>query len=128
MTDAPAVHSQRPQRGDLRYLAVDLGAGSGRALVGGVDSGRLDLREVHRFRYEPRHERGHLRWDAAALFDGLSAGIRSAQAVVSARGGAIASVGVDSWGVDYGLLDSSGRLLEDPISYRDYRTEHAPAE
>jgi rhamnulokinase len=110
------------------YVAIDLGAGSGRALVGVVASGRIDLKEVHRFRYEPRHNAGHLRWDAAALFDGISAGIRNAQTVTASQRGAIVSIGVDSWGVDYGLLDADGRLLQDPISYRDYRTEHAPAE
>src|SRR5262245_6614385 len=124
MADAPAVGSQRARHSDSHYVALDLGAGSGRALIGSVNGGRLDLQEVHRFRYEPRHDgvggRGHLRWNAAALFDGLSAGIRNAQAVVTARGAAIASVGVDSWGVDYGLIDADGRLLEDPISYRDH--------
>src|SRR6266542_3833703 len=110
------------------YVAIDLGAGSGRALIGGVGAGRIDLKEIHRFRYEPRHDHGHLRWDAAALFDGLSAGIRNAQAVVATRGGTLTSIGVDSWGVDYGLLDADGRLLQDPISYRDYRTARAPAQ
>ncbi len=111
------------------YVAIDLGAGSGRALLGAVGDGRIDLREVHRFRYEPRHEAGHLRWDAAALLDGVGAGLRNAQAVVAHRGGGtIASIGVDSWGVDYGLIDAKGRLLQDPISYRDHRTERAIAD
>jgi rhamnulokinase len=109
------------------HVAIDLGAGSGRALVGAVDvdsgGGRIDLHEVHRFRYEPRHANGHLRWDAAALFDGLSAGIRNAHAFVSSRSATLASIGVDSWGVDYALLDADGHLLEDPICYRDQRTE-----
>jgi rhamnulokinase len=110
------------------YVAIDLGAGSGRALVGAVSAERIDLREVHRFRYEPRHDAGHLRWDGAALFDGLTSGVRNAHAVVTRSGGAIVSIGVDSWGVDYGLIDAHGRLLQDPISYRDYRTERAIAE
>src|SRR5215813_6888645 len=100
------------------YVAIDLGAGSGRALVGSVSDGRIDLREVHRFRYEPRYDAGHLRWDGAALFEGLGTGIRAAQTLVAGRrGGTITSIGVDSWGVDYGLLDAHGRVLEDPISY-----------
>ena len=111
-----------------QYVAIDLGAGSGRALVGAVSAARIDLTEVHRFRYEPRHQAGHLRWDGTALFEGLSAGLRNAQTVSASRGGAITSIGVDSWGVDYGLLDSAGRLLQDPISYRDHRTERVPAE
>jgi rhamnulokinase len=110
------------------YVAIDLGAGSGRALVGAVTPERIDLKEVHRFRYEPRHEAGHLRWDAAALFHGLGAGIRNAHSVVASRGDRIVSIGVDSWGVDYGLVDANGRLLQDPISYRDYRTERVPAD
>jgi rhamnulokinase len=125
MSDGPG--STPPGRS--HYVAIDLGAGSGRALIGGVGGGRIDLKEVHRFRYEPRHDHGHLRWDGAALFDGLSAGIRNARAVVATRGGStLTSIGVDSWGVDYGLLDADGRLLQDPISYRDYRTERAPAQ
>jgi rhamnulokinase len=127
MAEAPAVDSRSAQHGSSHYVAIDLGAGSGRALIGSVGRGRLDLKEVHRFRYEPRSDRGHLRWDGAALFDGLSTGIRNARAVVTARGGALTSIGVDSWGVDYGLLDASGRLLQDPISYRDQRTEDVPA-
>jgi rhamnulokinase len=118
--------SQTPSQHQRHYVAIDLGAGSGRALLGAVGSGRIDLKEVHRFRYEPRHDRGHLRWDAAALFNGLSAGIRNAHAIASTRGDTLTSIGVDSWGVDYGLLDAEGRLLEDPISYRDSRTERVP--
>jgi rhamnulokinase len=127
-TQAQARPSTPTSPATSHYVAIDLGAGSGRVLLGALGAGRIELKEVHRFRYEPRHEAGHLRWDGAALFDGLIAGLRNAQAVVTTRGGTIASIGVDSWGVDYGLLDADGRLLQDPISYRDYRTQRVPAE
>jgi rhamnulokinase len=103
-------------------LAIDLGAGSGRAMVGRVDPSGLVLRETHRFHYRPGWAAGHLRWDFERLLEGVRAGIRSAHSAAAEMGGRLESVGVDSWGVDYGLLDADGRLVEDPISYRDSRT------
>jgi rhamnulokinase len=105
------------------HLAIDLGAGSGRAIVGQVHPSGLVLREVHRFHYGPRRAAGHLRWNFGALLEGMRVGIRQAPPVARDLGGRIESVGVDSWGVDYGLVDDEGRLLEDPVSYRDERTE-----
>ncbi len=105
------------------HLAIDLGAGSGRAIVGRADPSGLVLREAHRFQYAPRRVAGHLRWDLAALLEGIREGLRRAPSVASELGGRLQSVGVDSWGVDYGLVDDAGRLLEEPISYRDERTE-----
>jgi rhamnulokinase len=104
------------------HLAIDLGAASGRAVVGRVGSSDLLLREAHRFQYHPRRVAGHLRWDFAALIDGVRAGIRSGAAAAAALGGRVESVGVDSWGVDYGLLNADGELIEDPVCYRDERT------
>jgi rhamnulokinase len=98
-------------------VAIDLGAGSGRALVGRLGAGELQLDEVHRFHYAPRRVGGTLRWDVEALFGGLREGLRRASGL------APASVGVDSWGVDYGLLDGGGRLVEEPVCYRDERTD-----
>jgi rhamnulokinase len=109
---APALH-----------LAIDLGAGSGRAVLGGVGGSGLLLREVHRFHYAPRRIAGHLRWDFAGLLEGLQTGIRRAWSAAAELGRRLETVGVDSWAVDYGLLDSEGQLLEDPICYRDERTE-----
>jgi rhamnulokinase len=103
-------------------LAIDLGAGSGRAMVGRVDPSGLVLRETHRFHYRPGWTAGHLRWDFERLLEGVRAGIRSAHSAAAEMGGRLESVGVDSWGVDYGLLDADGRLIENPISYRDSRT------
>jgi rhamnulokinase len=106
------------------HLALDLGAGSGRAVLGGVGPGGLVLEEVHRFHYPPAVEGGRLRWPFARIVEGLKAGLAAAQRAVTGRG-AIETLGVDSWGVDYGLLDAGGRLLESPISYRDHRTDGA---
>jgi len=104
-------------------VAIDLGAGSGRAFLGRTESNRLVLQEVHRFHYPPRPMDGHLRWDAARLLEGLNDGITRAGAAAAANGGGIDSVGVDSWAVDYALLDAEGRLLEEPVAYRDERTD-----
>jgi rhamnulokinase len=107
------------------HVAIDLGAGSGRALVGGPAAGGFRVEEVHRFHYAPRREAGHLRWDAARLLAGVHDGLRHAWAAAARDGAAIASVGVDSWGVDYALIDRAGALVEDPICYRDDRTAGA---
>src|SRR2546428_13922094 len=105
------------------HLAVDLGAGSGRAVLGGVGGSGLLLRETHRFHYAPRRVAGHLRWDFAGLLEGLRTGIRRASSAAAELGGRLETVGVDSWAIDYGLLDGEGQLLEDPICYRDERTD-----
>lgn len=104
------------------HVAVDLGAGSGRVIVGHADPSGFLLREVHRFQYGARRRDAHLRWDFAAVIDGIRDGVRLAGRASEGLGRRLESIGVDSWAVDYGLLDSSGRLLEDPICYRDERT------
>jgi len=101
-----------------QHLAFDLGAGSGRAMLGRVSEAGLELTELHRFHYPPEPRDGHLRWPFARILDGIVAGLRAAP-------GAVGSVGVCSWGVDYGLVDDAGHLLEDPIAYRDHRTDGA---
>ncbi len=103
-------------------VAVDLGAGSGRTLVGRVGEDGVRLDEVHRFQYGPRPNGGYLRWDFAHLLGGLDEGLRKARSAAAEHGAKLLSVGVDSWAVDYGLLDSEGRILEEPIAYRDERT------
>ncbi len=105
------------------HLAIDLGAGSGRAILGRVGADSLDLQEVHRFHYAPREADGHLRWNAEALLQGIRAGLSAGGASAAALGRHVASVGVDAWGVDYGLIDQDGRLVEDPVCYRDGRTD-----
>jgi rhamnulokinase len=107
------------------HLAIDLGAGSGRAILGSLAADGLVIREVHRFHYQPRQADGHLRWDMTRLVDGLTHGIERAVLEAALLGQPLASVGVDSWGVDYALVDASGRLVEEPICYRDGRTAGA---
>lgn len=101
-------------------LALDLGAGSGRAILGRVSEAGLELAELHRFHYQPALVAGHLRWPFARILEGLEASLAAAR---DAAAGPLESVGVDSWAVDYGLLDEGGRLLEDPVAYRDARTD-----
>ena len=103
-------------------VAFDLGAGSGRAVLGRVGPEGLGLEEVHRFHYGPREQASHLRWDMRRLLEGIDQGLRAAGEAAGARGASVESVGVASWAVDYGLLDARGALLEDPIAYRDART------
>lgn len=104
-------------------VAIDLGAGSGRALLGRIAEGELQLRETHRFHYKPRQAQGCLRWDSERLFAGLREGLERSAALAASTGARLGSVGVDSWGVDYGLLDTEGRLVEEPVCYRDARTD-----
>jgi rhamnulokinase len=116
------VDRHRTGRGGTLHAAIDLGAGSGRALVGGVGEAGFGFREVHRFHYAPRLAAGRLRWDAVGLLSGIRAGLRLACNAAAEEGTPVASVGVDSWGVDYALLDGGGNLVEEPICYRDDRT------
>jgi rhamnulokinase len=101
----------------MRTLAaVDLGAQSGRVAVGRFDGSRLSIDIVHRFPNVPVRVRGTLYWDALRLYADVLDGLR-----IAARGGAVDSVAVDSWAVDFGLLDRSGRLIRNPVHYRDSR-------
>jgi rhamnulokinase len=111
------------------FAAVDLGASSGRVVLGRVRDGVLALQEVHRFANRPVRVLGTLHWDVLDLYRGVLDGLRAAGAAGSdTRGGSPASVGIDSWGVDYGLLDADGVLLGNPVHYRDTRTHTMPAE
>jgi rhamnulokinase len=104
------------------YIAVDLGAGSGRVFLTGTAPGELLLEEVRRFHYPPRRQLGHLRWDLAQIFAEIKAGLRAAGERARQLRRPIQSVGVDGWGVDYALIDADGNVLEDPVCYRDERT------
>jgi rhamnulokinase len=101
----------------VRVVAVDLGASSGRVFVAELGDGHFDFLQVHRFWNGPTRAGRHMHWDALGLYRGVLDGIRAA-----GRSGLIASVGIDSWGVDYGLLDDDGTLLGNPVHYRDERT------
>jgi sugar (pentulose or hexulose) kinase len=105
-----------------RALAVDLGAGSGRVLLGTLAGGRLTLEEVHRFGNEPVLVHGRFSWDILALYREVLKGLRAGVARVH-EGPLPATVGIDTWGVDFGLLDRRGRLLQNPVCYRDSRTD-----
>ncbi|MEV7144065.1 rhamnulokinase family protein [Streptomyces tauricus] len=97
------------------YAAVDLGASSGRVMVGRVGPDSLQLTEAHRFPNRPVRTPEGLRWDILSLYAGVLDGLRAA--------GHVDSVGIDSWAVDYGLLDADGALLGNPVHYRDTRTQ-----
>ncbi len=102
------------------YLAIDLGAESGRGVLGRFDGERVALQEVHRFPNVPVRLPSGLHWDALRLFSETTAAL--VKAASSART-ELESVGVDAWGVDFGLLDRDGVLLGNPYHYRDRRTE-----
>jgi rhamnulokinase len=107
------------------HLAIELGPGTGRALLGRIEASGVRIEEVHRFAHSPARRQGYLRWDFRAVLGGMRAGLAAgARAAASARA-ELGTVGVHSWGADYGLVDAAGRLLEDPISFRDPRTEGA---
>ncbi len=104
-------------RAAATVAAVDLGASGGRVMAGRVGPGVLELREAHRFPNIPVRAGGTLHWDILRLYQEVLDGLAAA-----AQGGELASAGIDSWGVDYGLLDSGGALLGNPVHYRDGRT------
>lgn len=105
---------------ELKMLAIDLGASSGRGIIGGFDGEKLNLREIHRFSNDPVNIAGTLHWDTLRIFHEIKNAIRKC-AVSDDRD--IKSIGIDTWGVDYGLLDKNGKLLSVPVHYRDSRTD-----
>jgi len=100
-----------------RMVAADLGAQSGRVAVGTFDGRRLDVTTLHRFPNVPVRVGGVLRWDVPDLFEGVLQGLR----IAGSDGLSVDSVGVDTWGVDFALLDRRGQLLQNPVHYRDAR-------
>ncbi|RZS91056.1 rhamnulokinase [Motilibacter rhizosphaerae] len=104
---------------DVTVAAVDLGASSGRVMAGTVGADRLELHEAHRFANEPVRVGGTLHWDILAIHRGMLEGLRRA----AGTAGRLDGVGIDSWAVDYGLLDADGALLGNPVHYRDSRTD-----
>ena len=105
------------------FLAIDLGASNGRVLAGQWDGARFTLEEIHRFGNGPVRLLGSLHWDTARLWTEIQAGI---SLYAAKPGGTVAGISVDAWGVDFGLLDSRGRLLGHPYHYRDPRTNGVP--
>lgn len=103
-----------------RVLAVDLGASGGRCMLAEFDGGRIALKELHRFSNDPVTVSGTMYWDVLRLFYEIKQGMCKAK-----EAGGFRSVSVDTWGVDFGLLDEDGKLLENPVHYRDGRTQGA---
>ncbi len=100
-----------------RVLAFDFGASSGRAIIGCFDGEKITLEEVHRFSNDPVSVGGTVYWDVLRLFYEIKQGIVKAKIT-----GGFDSIGIDTWGVDFGLIDSEGKLMENPVHYRDART------
>lgn len=105
------------------FIAVDLGAGSGRVFLAGVGPGELRLEEIRRFRYPAVKTDGHLRWPFEQIWEEIKQGLGSAAGRAAEWNRPVRSVAVNSWGVDFGLIDTDGRLVADPVCYRDDRTE-----
>ena len=103
-----------------QFLAVDLGAESGRVMRGSLAGGRLQIAEAHRFANGPLQQGESLRWDFPKILADVKRGIALA---VEQSGKNISGISVDSWGVDFGLLDARGELVENPRHYRDRQTE-----
>ena len=104
---------------ELKMLAIDLGASSGRGIVGGFDGERLTLRENHRFSNDPVITNGRMYWDILRIFHEIKQSITK----TVLEGDNVSSIGIDTWGVDYAMLDKNGRMLANPMHYRDTRTE-----
>ncbi len=102
---------------DRKVIAIDLGASSGRVMLGIYENKRIKLEELHRFWNGPVQECDRLVWDFSKLLEEIKKGLKKAAVY-----GPIHSLSVDTWGVDFGLLDENGILIENPVHYRDKRT------
>ena len=100
-----------------RVLAFDFGASSGRAILASYEDGKISMQEIHRFSNDPVTVCGVFHWDVLRLFFEIKQGITKA-----VHQGGFDAIGIDTWGVDFGLLDKKGRLLNNPVHYRDERT------
>ncbi|MEJ8735240.1 MULTISPECIES: rhamnulokinase [Mediterraneibacter] len=108
---------------EKKVLAFDFGASGGRAMCGTFDGEKIEIEELHRFSNDPVIVNGTMYWDVLRLFFEIKQGLIKAK-----KCGKIESIGIDTWGVDFGLLDEKGRLLENPVHYRDNRTNGMLAE
>ena len=105
------------QKNKKRVLAFDFGASSGRAMIGSYDGSSISLEEIHRFTNDPVMVNGKMYWDVLRLFHEIKQGIIKAQ-----NSGGFDSIGIDTWGVDFVLLDQQGQRVGLPVAYRDSRT------
>ena len=103
---------------DVKVLALDFGASSGRAIIGSFDGEKISLKEIHRFTNDPVILLDTMYWDVLRLFHDIKIGLIKAK-----QEGEIKSLGIDTRGVDFGLLNKDGKLLENPVHYRDARTK-----
>ena len=93
------------------YLAIDFGGGSGRVIAGYTSDGELRLDTIYRFQNRQVRMGGHIYWDFLSLFEDMKIGIRMAVE----KGYRINSIGIDTWGVDFGLIDRNGNLIGNPV-------------
>ncbi len=107
------------------FLAFDLGASSGRAILGKLSDGKLELEEIHRFKNQMSLIHGKYFWNIFSLFDELKTGLKKCVAEYKIQP---TSIGIDTWGVDYSLVTSEGQLIGLPFAYRDHRTDSAMEE
>ena len=100
------------------YLAIDIGASSGRHILGHMEDGKMVLEEIHRFPNGMREKDGHKCWDTEALFSAIVEGMKKCKEA----GKIPVSMGIDTWAVDYVLLDKEDRMIGNAVGYRDSRT------
>ena len=108
----------------IKMLSIDLGASSGRGIIGTFDGEKITLEENHRFPNEPVMVAGQFTWDIVRILHEIKTSIRKC---ANSEDNDIASIGIDTWGVDFGFLDKKGHLLANPVHYRDLRTVGIPA-
>ena len=104
-------------------LAFDFGASTGRAIKAFFDGSEIKYEEIHRFENDGVNVRGTLYWDIIYLFNQIKQGIVNARLA-----GGFDCIGIDTWGVDFGIIDESGALVSNPVHYRDTRTDNIPEE
>ena len=104
-----------------KVLAFDFGASSGRAILGTFDNGKIELEELHRFSNDPVEVNGHFYWDVLRLFHEIKQGILKCSAAGHKD---ISAIGIDTWGVDFVLIDKDGEIVTNPYHYRDYPVEN----
>ena len=101
-----------------KVLSFDFGASSGRAMLGIYENGKIEMKEIHRFSNDPVFVTGTMYWDVLRLLFEIKQGITKAQ-----NEGGFDAIGIDTWGVDFGMLDKNGKLISNPVHYRDTRTD-----
>ncbi|MBR4888667.1 MAG: rhamnulokinase, partial [Clostridia bacterium] len=103
----------------INVLGFDFGASSGRAMLGRLENGKIELNEVHRFSNDPVILNGRFVWDVPRLFFEM----KQALVKIANMGVKLDAIGVDTWGVDFGLIDKNGNLVSLPVHYRDHHTD-----